>query len=154
VFPAHAGRSTVDEQYCPRHGWTQGGFAMYIQTTQGVDGHRGVCHVNSDWQKQQASWTGPDEFPAKRMLLVCDNASVHKVDEIKKLMDQYGIILRFLPPKNGSRSNNVSKVKHCLTRDPILRLPHGFLPNQPCCKGSFSIRRPTWRSCILKKQRT
>jgi hypothetical protein len=32
------------------------------------------------------------------MLLVCDNASVHKADELKKLMDQYGIILRFLPP--------------------------------------------------------
>jgi hypothetical protein len=28
---------------------------------------------------------------------VCDNASVHKADEFKKLMDQYRIILRFLP---------------------------------------------------------
>ena len=42
--------------------------------------------------------TGPDPFPAIRMLLVCDNASVHKADEIKKLMEQYGIILMFLPP--------------------------------------------------------
>ena len=50
------------------------------------------------WQKKQTSWTGPDEFPAKRLLLVCDNASVHKADELKKLMDQHGIILRFLPP--------------------------------------------------------
>ena len=50
------------------------------------------------WQKKQTSWTGPDEFPAKRCLLVCDNASVHKADELKKLMDQHGIILRFLPP--------------------------------------------------------
>jgi hypothetical protein len=32
------------------------------------------------------------------MLLVCDNASVHKADELKKLMNQDGIILRFLPP--------------------------------------------------------
>jgi hypothetical protein len=32
------------------------------------------------------------------MLLVCDNTSVHKADELKKLMNQYGIILRFLPP--------------------------------------------------------
>jgi hypothetical protein len=32
------------------------------------------------------------------MLLVCDNASVHKAVELKKLMNQYGIILRFLPP--------------------------------------------------------
>ena len=32
------------------------------------------------------------------MLLVCDNASVHKADEIKTLMDKYGIILMFLPP--------------------------------------------------------
>jgi hypothetical protein len=32
------------------------------------------------------------------MLLVCDNASVHKADELKKLMEQYGIILMFLPP--------------------------------------------------------
>ena len=37
-------------------------------------------------------------FPAKRMLLVCDNASVHKADEIKTLTDKYGIILMFLPP--------------------------------------------------------
>ncbi len=32
------------------------------------------------------------------MLLVCDNASVHKADELKKLMEQYGIIHMFLPP--------------------------------------------------------
>jgi hypothetical protein len=60
---------------------------MYIQTV-----------LAPWWQKQQTSWTGPDEFPAKRLLLVCDNASVHKADELKKLMDQHGIILRFLPP--------------------------------------------------------
>ena len=32
------------------------------------------------------------------MLLVCDNASVHKADEIKKLTEKYGIIITFLPP--------------------------------------------------------
>jgi hypothetical protein len=42
---------------------------MYIQTV-----------LAPWWQKQQTSWTGPpDEFSAKRLLLVCDNASVHKV---------------------------------------------------------------------------
>ena len=55
------------------------GFAMYIETV-------------------LAPWTGPGPFPAKCMLLVCDNASVHKVDELNKLMDKYGIILMFLPP--------------------------------------------------------
>ena len=41
---------------------------------------------------------------------------------------------------------------------PTLRVPHGFLQNQPCCRGSFSIRRPTWtvtwRSCSSRQQRT
>ena len=32
------------------------------------------------------------------MLLMCDNASVHKADELKKLMEKYGIIVMFLPP--------------------------------------------------------
>jgi hypothetical protein len=32
------------------------------------------------------------------MLLVCDNASMHKTDELKKLVEQCGIILMFLPP--------------------------------------------------------
>ena len=50
------------------------------------------------WLKEQTSWTGPDPFPAKRGLLVCDNASVNNADEFKKLMEQYGIILMFLPP--------------------------------------------------------
>jgi hypothetical protein len=31
------------------------------------------------------------------MLLVCDNASVNNADEFKKLMEQYRIILMFLP---------------------------------------------------------
>ena len=50
------------------------------------------------WLKEQTSWTGPDPFPAKRMLLVCDHASVNNADEFKKLMEQYRIILMFLPP--------------------------------------------------------
>ena len=63
---------------CQPQAWMDtGGFAMYIQTV-----------LAPWWQKKQTSWTGPDEFPAKRMLLVCDNASVHKADELKKLMNQ------------------------------------------------------------------
>ena len=50
------------------------------------------------WLQQQTSWTGPDPFPAKRMQLVCDNASVHKADELKTLMEKYGIIIMLLPP--------------------------------------------------------
>ena len=49
--------------------------------------------------KQKTSWTGPDPFPGNRMLLVCDIASVHIADELKKLMEQYQIILMF-PPTN------------------------------------------------------
>jgi hypothetical protein len=65
---------------CQPQAWMDtGGFAMYIQTVWAPW-----------WQKKQTSWTGPDEFPAKRMLLVCDNASVHKADELKKLMNQEG----------------------------------------------------------------
>ena len=65
---------------CQPQAWMDtGGFAMYIQTV-----------LAPWWQKKQTSWTGPDEFPAKRMLLVCDNASVHKADELKKLMTQEG----------------------------------------------------------------
>ena len=41
---------------------------------------------------------GVPSFPAERMLLLCDNASVHKADEFKKLMEKHGIILIFLPP--------------------------------------------------------
>ena len=42
---------------CQPKAWMDtGGFAMYIQT------------VLAPWsQKQQTSWTGPDEFPAKRL---------------------------------------------------------------------------------------
>jgi hypothetical protein len=82
--------STVDGHVitCQPKAWMDtGGFAMYIQTV-----------LAPWWQKQQTSWTGPDEFQAKRLLLVCDNASVHKADELKKLMDQHGIIFRFLRP--------------------------------------------------------
>ena len=32
------------------------------------------------------------------MQLVCDNASVHKADELKTLMEKYGIIIMLLPP--------------------------------------------------------
>jgi hypothetical protein len=37
-------------------------------------------------------------FPAKRLLVVCDNASVHKAQELREKLEQHGIILRFLPP--------------------------------------------------------
>ena len=151
-----------------------------------------------------------DSPPAKRLLLVCDNASVHKADELKKLMDQHGIILRFLPPnmtqwlqpldrvvcglikivqrarRGRQLAANLQQWKQeqerivgeaLLNKRPhpeltpwvppketyyrgkrdllyrILSLPHGFLQNQPCWRGSFSIRRPTWRSCSLRKQR-
>jgi hypothetical protein len=43
------------------------------------------------WQTQKNS---SDD----RMLLVCDNASVHTADDLKEKLDQHGIILRFLPP--------------------------------------------------------
>ena len=73
---------------CQSKAWMDtGGFAMYIETV-----------LAPWWLKEQTSWTGPDPFPAKRMLLVCDNASVNNADEFKKLMEQYGIILMFLPP--------------------------------------------------------
>ena len=140
------------------------------------------------WLQQQTSWTGPDPFPAKRMLLVCDNASVHKVDELKKLMEKYGIIFMFLPPnmtqwlqplhrvvcgliktvQRGRRGRHLAAaVKQWKDeqegivgaalldkrRTPIRRSLHGFLQNQPCCRGSFSIRRPTWKSYSLRKQK-
>ena len=57
-----------------------GGFAMYIVTVLGPW-----------WQTQKNS---SDD----RMLLVCDNASVHTADDLKEKLDQHGIILRFLPP--------------------------------------------------------
>ena len=56
-----------------------GGFARYIETV-----------LAPWWTKQLTSLTCPGPFPAKRMLLVCDNASVHKADELKKLMIQEG----------------------------------------------------------------
>ena len=64
-----------------------GGVAMYIETV-----------LAPWWLQQQTSWTGPDPFPAKRMQLVCDDASVHKADELKTLMEKYGIIIMLLPP--------------------------------------------------------
>ena len=32
------------------------------------------------------------------MLVVCDNASMHKGEELIEKLEQHGIILRFLPP--------------------------------------------------------
>ena len=68
----------------PRRGWTQGGlpctFRLYWRRGGRRSRRRGRDLMNS------------------RLRAVCDNASVHKTDELKKLMDQYGIILRFLPP--------------------------------------------------------
>ena len=53
---------------------------MYIDTVLGPG-----------WQPQKNS---SDD----RMLLVCDNASVHTADDLKEKLDQHGIILRFLAP--------------------------------------------------------
>ena len=36
--------------------------------------------------------------PSDRMLLVCDNASVHTAPELQHKLDEHGIFLRFLPP--------------------------------------------------------
>jgi hypothetical protein len=100
---------------CQPKAWMDtGGFAMYIQTV-----------LATWWQKQQTSWTGPDEFPAKRLLLVCDNASVHKADELKKLMDQHGIILRFLPPNMTQWLQPLDRVVCGLIK--IVRAPRAAL---------------------------
>jgi hypothetical protein len=64
-----------------------GGFAMYTDTV-----------LAPWWEKQKASWSGEGPFPAKRLLVVCDNASVHKGEELREKLEQHGIILRFLPP--------------------------------------------------------
>ena len=64
-----------------------GGFAMYTDTV-----------LVPWWEKQKNSWSGEGPFPAKRLLVVCDNASVHKAEELREKLEQHGIILRFLPP--------------------------------------------------------
>jgi hypothetical protein len=46
----------------------------------------------------------------ERMLLVCDNASVHKADDLQKLMEQYGIILMFLPPNMTQWMQSLDRV--------------------------------------------
>jgi len=43
------------------------------------------------WQTQETS-------PADRMLLVCDNASVHVAPELTQKLDKHGILLGLLPP--------------------------------------------------------
>ena len=71
---------------CQNKAWMDtGGFAMYVDTVLGPW-----------WKKQKDSWTGPE--PVTHMLLVCDNASLHKAAEVQKKLDELGIILRFLPP--------------------------------------------------------
>ena len=66
-------------------------------------------------------------------------------------------------PRHGQLAANLQQWKHeqqrivgeaLLNKRPHPELPHGFLQNHPCCRGSISIRRPTWRSCSLRKQRT
>ena len=67
-----------------------GGFAMYTDTV-----------LVTWWEKQKTSWSGEGSIPAKRLLVVCDNASVHKGEELTEKLEQHSIIrviLRFLPP--------------------------------------------------------
>ena len=73
---------------CQPKAWMDtGGFAMYTDTV-----------LAPWWENQKTSWSGPGAFPAHRLLVVCDNASVHKAEEIKEKLEEHGIILRFLPP--------------------------------------------------------
>ena len=73
---------------CQPKAWMDtGGFAMYTDTV-----------LVPWWEKQKTSWSGEGPFPAKRLLVVCDNASVHKAEELREKLEQHGIILRFLPP--------------------------------------------------------
>ena len=120
---------------CQPKAWMDtGGFAMYIQTV-----------LAPWWQKQQTSWTGPDEFPAKRLLLVCDNASVHKADELKKLMEQYCFILMFLPPNMTQWLQPLDRVVCGLIK--IVRAPRAALGSafetieagaRTYCRGSIA----------------
>jgi hypothetical protein len=51
------------------------------------------------WELQQKKkWREPAPFLSERMLVVADNASVHKARELKEpeLMEKYGILLRLL----------------------------------------------------------
>ena len=73
---------------CQPKAWMDtGGFAMYTDTV-----------LVPWWEKQKTSWPGPGDFPAKRLLVVCDNASVHKAVELQDKLEQHGIMLAFLPP--------------------------------------------------------
>jgi hypothetical protein len=66
---------------CQPKAWMDtGGFAMYIDLVLGPW-----------WQLKRKS-------PSDRMLLVCDNASVHTAPELQQKLDEHGILLRFLPP--------------------------------------------------------
>ena len=47
------------------------------------------------------SWPGPDPPPNAddlRLLVVCDNAGVHKSEELQDHLEKHGILIRFLPP--------------------------------------------------------
>ena len=76
---------------CQSKAWmdTPGGFTMYTDTV-----------LVTWWEKHKTSerWSGEGSIPAKRLLVVCDNASVHKGEELTEKLEQYCIILRFLPP--------------------------------------------------------
>ena len=70
------------------------GFAMYADTL-----------LIPWWEKQKESflsaWHGPAPPPKTadmRMLIVCDNAGVHKSDELRAHLEKHGILIRFLPP--------------------------------------------------------
>jgi len=80
---------------CQPKAWMDmSGFAMYADTL-----------LIKWWQKQKesflASWSGPDPPPKAddlRMLIVADNAGVHKSDELRAHLEKHGILIRFLPP--------------------------------------------------------
>ena len=74
---------------CQPKAWMDtGGFAMYTDTV-----------LSPWWEKHKTSWSGEGSFPAKRLLVVCDNAFVHKGEELTEKLEQHSIILRrFLPP--------------------------------------------------------
>ena len=37
-------------------------------------------------------------YPGPRLVLILDNASIHKSTRLRELCEEYGVLLRFLPP--------------------------------------------------------
>ena len=78
----------------PKAWMDMSGFAMYADTL-----------LIKWWQEKKesllSSWPGPDPPPKAddlRMLIVCDNAGVHKSEELRDHLEKLGILIRFLPP--------------------------------------------------------